>query len=51
MSSSSSATTLPQTMKAIQIQQQGGPEVMELREIPVPHPASNQVLIKVEFSG
>jgi len=38
-------------MKAIQIEKQGGPEVMELKEIPVPQPAAGQVLIKVEYAG
>lgn len=43
--------SIPETMKAIQIQQQGGPEVMELREIPVPKPSAGQVLLKVEYAG
>ncbi|CAD6573574.1 MAG: NADPH:quinone reductase [Cyphobasidiales sp. Tagirdzhanova-0007] len=39
-------STIPETMKAIQIQEQGGPEVMEIREIPTPHPDLSQVLFK-----
>ena len=38
-------------MKAIQIQAQGGPEVIELRDIPVPKPGPGQVLIRVEHAG
>ena len=44
-------STIPETMKAIQIQEQGGPEVMEIREIPTPHPDLSQVLFKVEYAG
>jgi NADPH2:quinone reductase len=38
-------------MKAIQIQQQGGLEVIEMRDLPVPQPKAGEVLIKVEYSG
>lgn len=38
-------------MRAIQIRQTGGPEVMELVELPVPTPAAGQVLVKIEASG
>lgn len=38
-------------MKAIVIDEQGGPEVMQLKEIPVPKPGKGEVLIKVEYSG
>ena len=47
----SSSSALPKSMKAIQIQQQGGPEVIELRDVPVPEPKAGQVLIKVEYAG
>lgn len=38
-------------MKAIQISEFGGPEVMEYKEMPVPSPASGQVLVKLGASG
>jgi NADPH2:quinone reductase len=38
-------------MKAIQIQQNGGPEVLELRELPDPEPGPGQALVQVEASG
>lgn len=38
-------------MKAIQIQSTGGPEVLELAELPIPEPGPGQVLIRVEATG
>lgn len=38
-------------MRAIQIQQTGGPEVLELKELPVPQPGAGQVLVKIEACG
>lgn len=38
-------------MKAIQIQETGGPEVLQLAELPIPHPGPGQVLIRVETTG
>jgi NADPH2:quinone reductase len=38
-------------MKAIRVQHTGGPEVMELVEVPVPQPKSNEALVKVSFAG
>jgi NADPH2:quinone reductase len=38
-------------MRAIQIKTTGGPEVMELVELPAPKPAAGQVLVKIEASG
>ncbi|QMV19553.1 zinc-binding dehydrogenase [Granulicella sp. 5B5] len=38
-------------MRAIQIQQTGGPEVLELKELPIPQPAAGQVLVKIEACG
>ena len=34
-------------MKAIQFRQHGGPEEIELVDIPVPQPADNECLIKI----
>jgi NADPH2:quinone reductase len=38
-------------MKAIQIRETGGPEVLELVELPIPEPGPGQVLIRVEAVG
>lgn len=38
-------------MQAIQITQTGGPEVLELVELPRPQPGPGQVLVKVQASG
>ena len=47
----STSASLPKTMRAIRIHKQGGPEVMQLDEVPVPQPKDNEVLIRVEYSG
>lgn len=38
-------------MKAIQVKQVGGPEMMELVDLPVPQAKPNQVLVKVSAAG
>lgn len=38
-------------MKAIAIQQCGGPEAMQLLELPVPQPKAGEALVKVEAGG
>jgi NADPH:quinone reductase len=38
-------------MKAIQIQETGGPEVLQLVELPIPVPGPGQVLIRIEAIG
>ena len=38
-------------MRAVQIQEFGGPEVLELADLPVPEPDDGQVLIKVSRAG
>ena len=38
-------------MKAIQIQSTGGPEVLQLAELPIPVPGPGQVLIRIEAIG
>lgn len=47
----SSAASIPAKMRAIQIQSQGGLEVIEQREVDTPKPASGQVLLKVDYAG
>ncbi len=42
---------LPTTMTAILITRAGGPEVLQPDPRPVPHPETEQVLIKVAFAG
>ncbi|WP_193755568.1 alcohol dehydrogenase family protein [Psychromonas sp. psych-6C06] len=44
--------TIPKTMKGVQLVAHGGPEVLQHRDdIPVPTPASNEVLIRVSAAG
>lgn len=38
-------------MKAIQIKRVGGPEVMEVAELPVPQPKANEVVVKIAAAG
>jgi NADPH:quinone reductase len=38
-------------MKAIQVKHTGGPEVMELVDLPVPVPKANEVVVKLAASG
>src|SRR5208337_1432544 len=38
-------------MKAIQIKQTGGPEVMELVDLPVPQPKANEAVVKIQAAG
>jgi NADPH2:quinone reductase len=38
-------------MKAIQIKQTGGPEVMELADLPIPQPKSNEAVVKIQAAG
>jgi NADPH2:quinone reductase len=38
-------------MKAIQVKQVGGPEAMEVVEIPVPQPKANEAVVKLAASG
>ena len=38
-------------MKAIRVHQPGGPDVMQLEDIPVPQPGPGQVLVRVEAAG
>src|ERR1700716_2990003 len=38
-------------MKAIQVKQVGGPEAMELVELPVPESKANEAVVKIAASG
>lgn len=38
-------------MKAIQVTQTGGPEVLQIAELPIPQPKHNEALIKIAASG
>jgi NADPH2:quinone reductase len=38
-------------VRAIVVREPGGPEVLELQDVPVPVPASGQVLVRVEAAG
>lgn len=38
-------------MKAIHVKQVGGPEVMELADLPVPEPKANEAVVKLAASG
>lgn len=42
---------IPATMEAIRIREPGGPDVLELTEIPVPKPGDDEVLIRVAAAG
>jgi len=38
-------------MKAIQVKQTGGPEALQLVDLPVPHPKANEAVVKIAASG
>jgi len=38
------------SMKAVRIQDYGGPEVLEIVEVPIPHPGEGQVQIRVKVA-
>ncbi len=44
-------TDLPQTMRAIEISEPGGPAVLTPTTRPVPEPMSGEILIRVAFAG
>jgi putative PIG3 family NAD(P)H quinone oxidoreductase len=41
----------PKTMRAIEISKPGGPDVLQLAEVPVPAPGTGEVLIKLDYAG
>lgn len=42
---------LPERMRAVQIREPGGPEVLEITEIDLPRPAAGEVLVRVAAAG
>ena len=38
-------------MKAIQVSQVGGPEVLQLVELPIPNPKPNEALVQIKAAG
>ena len=38
-------------MRAIQVQRNGGPEVLDVVEVPVPQPREDQTLVRVRYAG
>lgn len=46
------ATSVPKTMKGVQMSKTGGVEVLEYKsDLPVPEPKEGEVLVKNEFIG
>jgi NADPH2:quinone reductase len=43
--------SLPATMRAVEISEPGGPDVLRLTERPVPRPGAGQVLIRLAYAG
>src|SRR5260221_12683404 len=43
--------TIPKTMRAVEITQPGGPEVLKIGTRPVPQPKAGEVLIRVAAAG
>jgi len=41
----------PHTMRAVAIAEPGGPEVLQLTEVPVPVPGHGQILIRISHAG
>ncbi len=42
---------LPKVMRAVEISQPGGPEVLRLCERPVPQPAYGEILVRLDYAG
>ncbi|KJZ77804.1 hypothetical protein HIM_02981 [Hirsutella minnesotensis 3608] len=45
------ASSIPSTMKAVQIDKNGGVEVLEYKDVPVPSPGPGEVLVRNEYAG
>ena len=46
-----SSSALPSNMRAIQIAQTGGPEVLEYKELPIPELKEGQILVRNAYAG
>jgi len=42
---------LPATMRAIRMRETGGPEVLQVQQVPVPQPGEGQALVRVAWAG
>jgi NADPH:quinone reductase len=42
---------MPETYRAVMVTKKGGPEVLQVVELPVEHPAAGQVLVRVRAAG
>jgi NADPH2:quinone reductase len=38
-------------MKAIQVQQNGGPDVLQFADVPMPQPKANEAVVRISASG
>jgi NADPH:quinone reductase len=45
------STSVPQMMRAAAFDKFGGPEVLEIKSLPVPHPRAREVLIRLDMAG
>ena len=46
------SVSIPKTMKGVQMENFGGPEVLQYKtDLPIPVPASGEVLVKNDFIG
>lgn len=46
------SSSLPSTMRGVQITKTGGPEVLEYKtDLPIPVPKSGELLVKNEYIG
>ncbi|KAL9610804.1 MAG: hypothetical protein Q9167_004504 [Letrouitia subvulpina] len=43
--------SIPSTMKGVQIEKTGGVEVLQYRDLPIPNPKDDEVLVKNEYIG
>jgi NADPH:quinone reductase-like Zn-dependent oxidoreductase len=51
LSASARTGEVPQTMRAVVITGHGGPDVIEVRDVPVPRPGPDEVLVRVGAAG
>ena len=42
---------MPETYRAVMVTKKGGPEVLQVVELPVEHPGPGQVLVRVRAAG